>query len=41
MTEMEKGLYKSPLLEDQEDWAKLLPSYDGKLLSFGVPDAVS
>lgn len=38
---MEKGLYKSPLLQDQEDWAKLLPSVDGKLLHLSVPDAVS
>ena len=34
MSEMEKGLYKSPLIEDSEDWRLLLPKQEGRLLAF-------
>lgn len=35
---MEKGLYKSPLSEDVDDWRLLLPKQEGRLLSFAKWD---
>jgi len=34
MTEMEKTLYKSPLIESEEEWRLLLPAQDGRLLNY-------
>ena len=34
MSEMEKTLYKSPLIEDLEDWRLLLPKSERKMLNF-------
>lgn len=38
MSEMEKTLYKSPLIEDIDDWRLLLPKQDGKILPFFALD---
>lgn len=34
MSEMEKALYKSPLVEDLADWRLLLPKLENKLLNY-------
>lgn len=34
MSEMEKALYKSPLIEDLADWKLLLPKFESKLLNY-------
>lgn len=41
MSEMEKTLYKSPLIEDADDWKLLIPKNDGKMLNFIKFDQVS
>ncbi len=41
MTEMERNLYKSPLLEGEEEWEHMLPKPDGKLLYLDLPDKAS
>lgn len=41
MSEMERALYKSPLVEDLEDWSLLLPKQEGRLLAFVALDSAA
>ena len=38
MTETEKNLYKSPLLQDEQQWKSLVPKLEPRLLNFPIPD---
>jgi hypothetical protein len=40
MTEMEKGLYKSPLIEDKEEWKTFIDKSEIRLLSFMKIDSI-